>query len=173
MVFYSLVSLLCHFGPICPKYTTAHSLLNYPRWNPWCQLCVSFQSAPIFCYVSHLYLPLSYYLLTVFLYILICLSLCSPPLTCSLFSWFCRLLSLLHTSSLLSWDSTRGALKLFSSSPFPPAASFSQELSLSSSTSLSVVWLSSVDGRTQFRCVMSQFCFESKNIMSSKTENLN
>lgn len=28
MVFYSLVSLLCHFGPICPNYTTARSLLK-------------------------------------------------------------------------------------------------------------------------------------------------
>ncbi len=102
--------------------------------------------------------PLSYYLLTVSLYILISLCVRSPPLTCSLFSCFCRLWSLLHTSSNLSWESTRGALMLLSSSsPFVPTPSFSLELSFSSSAPLSVVWLSSVDGMVQFRRVISQF----------------
>ncbi|TNN89213.1 hypothetical protein EYF80_000501 [Liparis tanakae] len=53
-----------------------------------------------------------------------------------------RLWSLLHTSSILSWDSTRGALMLLSSSPFIPAPPFSQELSFSSSAPLSMFPLS-------------------------------
>lgn len=131
-----------------------------------------FQPALIFCYAPHLLLcPSSLYsLLTVFLCILI--SLCSSLLTCSLFSCSCRLWSLLHTSSILSWDSTMGALMLLSSSPFVPA-SFSQELSFSSSTPLNVVWLSSVDRKTQFRCVTSQWCkFLSVKLMFTTGHNV-
>ncbi|KAF3839324.1 hypothetical protein F7725_018041 [Dissostichus mawsoni] len=47
-----------------------------------------------------------------------------------------RLWSLLQTSSILSWDSTRGAVMLLSSSPFVPAPCFSKESPFSSSAPL-------------------------------------
>lgn len=153
MVFYSLVSLLCHFGPICPKYTAARSLLKLsslkslmPNRVSLSSRLLSFVMSLIFicpCHTaySQLFFPYSHLSLHLF----------ASPLTCSLFRWSCRLWSLLHTSSILSWDSLRGALMLLSSSPFIPAPSFSQELSFSSSAPLSVLWLSSVEGKTQFR----------------------
>ncbi len=167
MFFYFLVSLLCHFGPICPKYTTARSLLKLSSVKSLMPNCVSLSSTSFV--MSLIFICPCHTTCTVFLYILIHLSLCSPPLTCSLFSCSCRLWSLLHTSSILSWDSTRGALMLLSSSPFDPAPSFSQELSFSSSAALSVVWLSSVDRKTQFRCVSFVLSYSKLIFNASKT----
>lgn len=81
MVFYSLVSLLCHFGPICPKYTAARSLLKLsslkslmPNRVSLSSRLLSFVMSLIFIWPRH-----TAYSQLFFSYILISLSNCSPP----------------------------------------------------------------------------------------------
>lgn len=139
MVFYSLVSLLCHFGPICPKYTAACFLLKLSAVKSSMPTMFLF---PVSSHLlSYLYLWLSrllpfQFVISACLYFL-------PP-TCSFCSCFSRLRSLLHTSSLLSWDSTRGALML-SLSAFISSPSFTPVLPFSSSPPVPMVWFSSVN----------------------------
>lgn len=138
------------FVPFWPHLSyTARSLLELSTVKSLMPNWVSFHWAPIFCYLSSSSAPVI--LPTQFsLYSLLSLSLCYPPLTCNLFSFSSRLVSLLHTSSNLSWDNTKGALMLLSSSSFVPSPSFSQELSFSTSAPLSEVWFSPVDTKSQF-----------------------
>lgn len=134
MLFYSLVSLRCHLAPFCPLLAP---YLSYPHLNTY--FSVSFHSAPIFSCLKSLS---AHHTVCSFSNIVIHLLL----FTCSLFICSSKVRSLLPTSSLLSWESTRGALMLLSSSSF----SFVFGLSLlevqpvSSSGILSVLSLSSV-----------------------------
>lgn len=74
MFFYSLVSFVCHFGPILTTYTTARSLLELSTVKSLMHNSESLSTELPSFVMSHLYLLLSYYLHTVFLYFLIYLS---------------------------------------------------------------------------------------------------
>lgn len=126
--------------------------LSYPRWNPWCLRVSSIQLS---AFVMPLIFVRRFILAANSFSFYTLISRSSFLLTCSLFSFFCRRQSHLQTSSILSGDSTSGALMLPSSSSFGPA-SFSQELLFSSSSPPSVVWLSSVGVRTKLSYVISR-----------------
>ena len=146
MVFYSLVSLLLPFWPhLSQSIPQLAPYLSYPAVKSLMhQLCVSIQSAPIFCYVlsslsAPVILPAPCFS-SIFSHLSV--------LTCSLFRCSSRLWSLLHTSSILSWDNTSGALMLLSSS-------LSEFSPFSSSAPLYVVWFSSVDRDTWLKRIWS------------------